>query len=145
MLSLLHFKFISFKLQRISPTLIELEEQKKSLLVELNHSDSSDSQKDTGSELVSPAVSRLRQSEVSSRTPSPSNLGRMKSVDLGTPVLKSVSPFSKLPSPESFSQNICDVINFENLPDSTGIYDKMVGIINKVRVAVKRIHSGSGE
>ncbi|XP_075220188.1 zinc finger CCHC domain-containing protein 8 homolog isoform X2 [Lycorma delicatula] len=119
-----------------SPTLVELEEQKKSILTELNYSDSSDSLK--GKEIVSMNVIRIKNESVA-RTPSP-NLGRMKSVDLGTPVLKSVSPYSKLPSPESFSQNICDVINFENLPDSTGIYDKMVGILSKVRSSVKRIH-----
>lgn len=55
------------------------------------------------------------------------------SVTVGTPIIKSISPFSKLPCPEKFSKNICDVINFENLPDSTGKYDQMIGVLQKVR------------
>lgn len=64
--------------------------------------------------------------------------GLVKTVDFGTPVLQSTSPFNKLPSSEKFSKNICDVINFENLPDSTGKYKKMSGIIQKVRDAVTK-------
>lgn len=68
-----------------------------------------------------------------------STLGKVKSVDLGTPVLKSVSPYSTLPASSSFSQDVCDVINFENLPDSVGKYEKMSGILRKVRSAISRI------
>uniref|UniRef100_A0A1B6D012 CCHC-type domain-containing protein n=1 Tax=Clastoptera arizonana TaxID=38151 RepID=A0A1B6D012_9HEMI len=72
-------------------------------------------------------------------TPPSTNLGKIKAVDLGTPVLKSVSPYSCLPSANSFSSNICDVINFENLPDSTGKYEKMSGVIRKVRTKVSKM------
>ncbi|XP_051168576.1 zinc finger CCHC domain-containing protein 8 homolog [Leptopilina boulardi] len=61
-------------------------------------------------------------------------------VDLGTPILQSLSPFSRLPSSEKFSKNICDVINFENLPDSTGKYEQMTGLIQKVRTKMATIH-----
>lgn len=76
-----------------------------------------------------------------SGTPRPSNssLGKVKSVDLGTPVLESSSPYSCLPNPEKFSHDICDVINFENLPDSTGKYEKMSDLIRKVRTVVTQI------
>lgn len=68
-----------------------------------------------------------------------STLGQVKSVDLGTPILQSASPYTFLPSSEKFSHDICDVINFENLPDSTGKYEQMSELIRKVRTVVTRI------
>lgn len=66
-----------------------------------------------------------------------SKIGKTKIVEFGTPILKSVSPFARLPSSDKFSVNICDVINFENLPDSTGKYKQMSGIIKKVRSTLR--------
>lgn len=60
----------------------------------------------------------------------------VKSIHQGTPILKSASPFRRLPSSEKFSKDICDVINFENLPDATGKYDQMSELLQKVRSAV---------
>lgn len=57
----------------------------------------------------------------------------------GTPVLK-FSPYNQLPSGEKFSVGVCDVINFENLPDSTGKYEQMRGVLGKVREKLKRLH-----
>jgi hypothetical protein len=68
-----------------------------------------------------------------------STLGQVKSVDLGTPILQHASPYTCLPNPEKFSRDICDVINFENLPDSTGKYEKMSELIRKVRTVVTQI------
>lgn len=96
----------------LSLSLSDLEAKKSQLLAELN--------------------------DTSIATPK-STLGKIKSVDLGTPILKSVSPYSNLPSSSRFSQNICDVINFENLPDSVGTYEKMSGILRKVRSTISRI------
>ncbi|XP_049804290.1 zinc finger CCHC domain-containing protein 8 homolog isoform X2 [Schistocerca nitens] len=102
-----------------SPSLSDLEAKKQSLLAELEDGSSG--------ETVRAAA-----------TPT---LGKIKSVALGTPVLLGRSPYSRLPSPKKFSHNICDVINFENLPDSTGKYEKMTDIIQKVRTVVSRIQS----
>ena len=68
-----------------------------------------------------------------------SGLKRPKAVHLGTPILHSCSPFKRLPTSEKFSKDICDVINFENLPDSTGKYDQMSELLHKVRRAVTEI------
>lgn len=57
----------------------------------------------------------------------------------GTPILKSSSPYCRLPNPENFSQNVSQVINFENLPNSTGKYEQMVGVLEKVRKTLKRL------
>ncbi|EFN74192.1 Zinc finger CCHC domain-containing protein 8 [Camponotus floridanus] len=64
----------------------------------------------------------------------------VKSVHLGTPILQSTSPYNKLPSSEKFSKDICDVINFENLPDTTGKYEQMTGVLQKVRNTMARLH-----
>ncbi|XP_059484325.1 zinc finger CCHC domain-containing protein 8 homolog [Neocloeon triangulifer] len=65
-------------------------------------------------------------------TPEPS-IGRSMSTALGTPVVESWTPFEKLPTAEKFSQGVSEHLNFENLPGATGKYEKMKGIINKVR------------
>lgn len=64
----------------------------------------------------------------------------IKSIDLGTPLLQSTSPYNKLPSSEKFSKNICDVLNFENLPDSTGKYEQMTEVLQKVRNTMTKLH-----
>lgn len=111
-----------------SPSLSDLEAKKRQLLAELE---------DGGSSSDNPSSLK--------NTPSTPNIGRVKSVSFGTPILKSASPFERLPSSEKFSKDICDVINFENLPDSTGKYEQMSGLIKKVRSAVARIHSEADE
>lgn len=67
----------------------------------------------------------------------------VKKSSFGTPVLKSASPFSTLPKPENFSQDVSPIINFENLPNSTGKYQQMTGVLQKVRTALKSLQSDS--
>jgi zinc finger CCHC domain-containing protein 8 len=109
-----------------SPSLSDLETRKQLLLAELEDGGSSSDATQKAAPLSTPG-------------PSISTLGKVKSVDLGTPILQSASPYSHLPNPEKFSRDICDVINFENLPDSTGKYEKMSDLIRKVRTVVTRI------
>lgn len=73
-------------------------------------------------------------------TPSPSMAGQSKLAVFGTPLIKQVSPYSKLPVGEKWSVGVTDVIDFENLPDSTGTYLKLTGVLGKVRSVIKRIH-----
>lgn len=82
---------------------------------------------------VTPESNRIRRNTLNS------SRGSVKSIDLGTPVLQSTSPYNKLPSSEKFSKNICDVINFENLPDSTGKYEQMTGVLQKVRSTLAKL------
>ncbi|XP_023296969.2 zinc finger CCHC domain-containing protein 8 homolog [Lucilia cuprina] len=58
----------------------------------------------------------------------------------GTPVLK-FSPYDNLPNGEKFKVGVSDVINFENLPDSTGKYEQMKQVLKKVRTCVSKLHS----
>ncbi|KAG4076897.1 hypothetical protein HA402_015884 [Bradysia odoriphaga] len=57
----------------------------------------------------------------------------------GTPVIKGVSPFGNLPQSEKWREGVSDVLDFENLPESIGKYEKMRTLIEKVRVKVKKI------
>ncbi len=73
-----------------------------------------------------------------SDTPSQGNsFGRVISRSVGTPLLPSKSGHSRLPPPENFSKDICDVINFENLPESTGKFETMRALLRKVKGILK--------
>lgn len=82
-------------------------------------------------------------SKLSSLTTTPLRL-RTTSKDLGTPIIESVSPYLSLPDREKFSRDIQDVINFENLPNATGKYEAMNGILHKVRKEVQRLQNEDG-
>lgn len=43
------------------------------------------------------------------------------------------SPFTRLPSQGSFGKEMSEHIVFENLPDYTGKWDQMKGLISKIR------------
>lgn len=66
--------------------------------------------------------------------------GRSREKVEGTPLIKQVSPYSKLPVGDKWSVGVTDVIDFENLPESTGKYQKLNGLIQKVRTIVKEIN-----
>lgn len=57
----------------------------------------------------------------------------------GTPVIKGVSPFSNLPKSEKWREGVTDVMDFENLPESIGKYEKMRTLLGKVRTKVQKI------
>lgn len=142
-----------------SPTLFDLECAKKQLLVELNDSNSQSNlvadktneinenslneninTSDTKIEIVSKSESLVTNNldtsnnETPKNSPKPDSVNKkVKAVHIGTPILQSCSPFNKLPTSEKFSKDICDVINFENLPDATGKYERMTELLTKVR------------
>lgn len=66
--------------------------------------------------------------------------GQSRESHFGTPLIQAMSPFSKLPVGEKWSVGVSEVIDFENLPDATGTYRKMVGVIQKVRTVVKNLN-----
>lgn len=140
-----------------SPSLIELQRQKRALLQALAESndtnlddsllndmmnktiDNSTVNESTFDTQCSTPASSSRLSQVNDGTP----LGNTKSVVCGTPLLKTASPYSKLPEGASWSAGVCDVIDFENLPDSIGTYDKLSGLIRKVRTVVSQINEAN--
>ena len=54
-------------------------------------------------------------------------------VDNGTPIVTLYSPFPNLPEQSKWTTNTTDHILFENLPESTGKYENIRGILQKVR------------
>lgn len=73
-------------------------------------------------------------------TPTPTTTGQSRESVFGTPLIKQVSPFTRLPCGDKWSVGVSDVIDFENLPEATGTYQKLTGLIQKVRTVVKRIN-----
>ncbi|XP_015594059.1 zinc finger CCHC domain-containing protein 8 homolog isoform X2 [Cephus cinctus] len=140
-----------------SPSLSDLESAKKLLLEELDDSSSHSNlespagisnnalitstpttpgvKMSVSSCVVTPQTSRTH----SARKTLNDSCGSVKSVELGTPLIHSTSPYNKLPSSEKFSKDICDVLHFETLPDSTGKYEQMSGLIQKVRTTLAKI------
>lgn len=137
---------------REDSSLDALEIKKKELLAELNNDTNSDSLKVSPEESSvisntpqSPKedVNKLDTDKVETCSSNDSlnmsinERNVIKASCFGTPVLKSASPYSKLPKPDNFSLDVSPVINFENLPNSTGKYEQMTGVLQKVRTALK--------
>ena len=55
------------------------------------------------------------------------------SVDHGTPICTLYSPYPNLPAQPKWATNTTDHIMFENLPESTGKYENIRGILQKIR------------
>ncbi|XP_046965479.1 zinc finger CCHC domain-containing protein 8 isoform X2 [Vanessa cardui] len=86
----------------------------------------------------SPSVSQTNDSDKSVKTPN-SKAGQVKTTQYGTPVINVASTYMKLPSEDKFSKDICDVINFENLPNSTGKFKQISTLLKKVKSVVDMI------
>ncbi|XP_011205559.2 zinc finger CCHC domain-containing protein 8 homolog [Bactrocera dorsalis] len=136
-----------------SPTLDYLEERKQKLLAELKSGlcdiDSLSSSSATEESLaLETSNNETKASQISKPTntneihtvePTPT-LDIIKESHMGTPVLH-FSPYEKLPAGDNFKVGVSDVINFENLPDSTGKYEQMKEVIKKVRNIVTKLHN----
>lgn len=70
-----------------------------------------------------------------------SNHTKIKRSTFGTPILKSKSPYSKLPVMDNFTKNVSPVVNFENLPNTTGKYEQMTEVLQKVRDKIKNFQN----
>ena len=51
----------------------------------------------------------------------------------GTPICEMFSPFGNLPKYDNFGKDMTEHIAFENLPNYTGNWDKMRGVLRGVR------------
>lgn len=137
-----------------SVTLNDLELQKRELLVALadanteQNSIESPTESNSNSNGISTSAEvnsvEISSEQVKSRSVTPtddqSTLGQSKETLAGTPLLKCVSPYQTLPKGNKWSVGVSDVIDFENLPDATGTYKKLSGILGKVRNVVKEIN-----
>jgi hypothetical protein len=62
---------------------------------------------------------------------------KVVSVDNGTPIVTLYSPYANLPAQPKWATNTTDHIMYENLPESTGKYENIRGILQKVRDSKK--------
>lgn len=89
--------------------------------------------------IVTETSIRMEETELS--VPStPTMSGQSRESVFGTPLIKQVSRYTQLPVGEKWSVGVTDVIDFENLPDATGTYQKLTGVIKKVRQVIKQIN-----
>lgn len=58
----------------------------------------------------------------------------------GTPLIKSVSPYETIPVGSNWSVGVSDIIDFENIEGSIGKYEKMKGLIKRIRVTIKDLN-----
>ena len=63
----------------------------------------------------------------------PLGSGNVTQTDPGTPICEMFSPFGKLPKYDNFGKDMTEHIAFENLPNYTGNWDKMRGVLKGVR------------
>jgi len=59
--------------------------------------------------------------------------GNVVKTDTGTPIVESYSPFNNLPKYANFGKDMSEHIVFENLPDYTGNWEKMSGLIKRIK------------
>ena len=61
----------------------------------------------------------------------------------GTPIVEMFSPFVKLPSQDGWGKDMSEHVAFENLPNYTGKWEQMSGLIKRIR-SVLRATQGAG-
>lgn len=127
-----------------SPSLTDLEKQKERLLAALEDNTSSNIASEENTNETPEKIEEAENSEVAQKVltvPASEESPVTKSArqsNFGTPILKSNSPYSRLPHLANFTKDVaCNIIHFENLPNSTGKYEKMRKILKKVRSDVK--------
>ncbi|KAH8394931.1 hypothetical protein KR222_011256 [Zaprionus bogoriensis] len=119
-----------------SPTLEDLKAQQAQLLQQLESPNTS-----LNASNLSAAESPVAPTEMEAQPKSLSAPALFKGPSIeGTPLLK-FSVYDKLPHGEKFKAGVSDVINFENLPDSTGKYEKMKGLLKDVRVKMETLQN----
>lgn len=122
----------------VSPTLDDLQAQQAVLLQQLETNTSLNTNK---SETKVPQEVEDKGSEDTHTKTAPSQIQIFKAPSIaGTPILK-FSIYDKLPVGDNFKVGVSDVINFENLPDSTGKYEQMKDVLKNVRRKMEELQN----
>lgn len=128
----------------IDDTLNALEEEKQKLLAELNQMEENLATTDNGKEVVDLDKSAAelpvrfepeRNNEVEVVEPM---LHQSLCYQVTTPVIQHTS-ISRLPSYDKFSDGITEHLPYENLPNSTGTFVKMSGVMKDVKEKMAQI------
>lgn len=124
-------------------SLLELEKQKLELLAELNENSNSNSINSAVEKVDTANNETVMNSsdENIDLNQSMIKINEVRTTCFGTPILKSSSPYNRLPNPDNFQKDVSPVINFENLPNSTGKYEQMTEVLQKVRNKLKDLQN----
>ncbi|XP_042885273.1 zinc finger CCHC domain-containing protein 8 homolog isoform X3 [Penaeus japonicus] len=68
-----------------------------------------------------------------------------KGFNLGAAIPESCTPFKTLPSADLWKVDVSDHINFDNLPDALGTWEKMKGLMSNIRKRVKELQAEEDE
>ncbi|KRF97846.1 uncharacterized protein Dwil_GK26861 [Drosophila willistoni] len=117
-----------------SPTMEDLKAQQELLLEQLESNTSLNNDESNETKMESPKPS-LPSSKTPQGTPN-----SKKASYAGTPIIK-FSIYDKLPMGDKFKVGVSDVINFENLPDSTGKYEQMKDLLKNVREKMTKLQN----
>ncbi|KAK7074155.1 Zinc finger CCHC domain-containing protein 8 [Halocaridina rubra] len=135
-----------------------LEAKRQELLKELGNTgdrienDDSCSEKDTEAldknKIKSPSTPEADlENSVSSSSDTPSSgivkhhRSHSKGYQLGVAIPSSITPYKILPEAEKWKVEVTDHINFENLPDALGTWDKMKGLMQQVKMRMLELHA----
>ncbi|XP_017015327.2 zinc finger CCHC domain-containing protein 8 homolog [Drosophila takahashii] len=120
-----------------SPTMDDLKAQQEKLLQQLECNTSLDT---TANESISQTdlddTAEVSETAATAKDPPTP----FKASYEGTPLLK-FSVYDRLPVGENFKVGVSDVINFENLPDSTGKYEQMKDLLKNVREKMVKLQN----
>ncbi|KRG04518.1 zinc finger CCHC domain-containing protein 8 homolog isoform X1 [Drosophila mojavensis] len=123
-----------------SPTLDDLQAQQAKLLQQLDANTSLNTS-EVETKAAPDAEVNEKSQEISSKPAASSQTAIFKAPSIaGTPILK-FSVYDKLPVGDNFKVGVSDVINFENLPDSTGKYEQMKGVLKNVRRKMEELQN----
>ncbi|BFG05618.1 zinc finger CCHC domain-containing protein 8 homolog [Drosophila madeirensis] len=134
-----------------SPSIEDLKAQQEKLLLQLESNTSLDTSSLTADESITPTTQTQTQSSPRTMTQAQSapttpsgtrdlTTRQFKATFEGTPILK-FSKFDQLPDDSNFRVGVCDVLNFENLPDSTGKYEQMKDLLKNVREKMVKLQN----
>ena len=130
-------------------TIEDLEEKRMALLAQLQEQGSNSSSSEENGEI--PVVSLDANDRADEKTDGPTTADAAdiakvdpmspkssKLLEVGTPVAIRHSSFSSLPDREKFAQGMGDLELYENLPNSTGTFQKMRSLLEKIRRTFKK-------
>ncbi|KAK4329175.1 hypothetical protein Pmani_000466 [Petrolisthes manimaculis] len=68
-----------------------------------------------------------------------------KGFQFGVTIPESCTPFKTLPDVDMWTVDVSDHINFDNLPDALGTWDKMKGLMGQVKKRMTELHKDDDE
>ncbi|XP_047498063.1 zinc finger CCHC domain-containing protein 8 homolog isoform X4 [Penaeus chinensis] len=98
-------------------------------------SDPSESENSVSSDTLESASKKMKQYHRS----------HSKGFKLGAAIPDSCTPFKTLPGAELWKVDVSDHINFDNLPDALGTWEKMKGLMTTVRKRVRELQADEDE